>query len=314
MRGCMSKFPRLPNELSSKEALALERQLKKKPNNVDARIDLLRYYLLRWSKKDRMARFEHIKWLVENAPTEYECGTPFAELFDEYSPQQFSMVREIWLSQIAANPENAQIYASAGQFVHWRDFHLGQELLKRAFELEANPFWAYSIVQFDWHEVMSDRPKLYKNNYAHDAIEYGERGLAADPSDYPSLKSMCLEHMAFSALYLGDTGTARSCAERHEKLKGRPQRWLQYSAAIYGLADLQEGKIESATKHLLFVEEGHYPRYSTLRLAQELLEIGQRDQVVEFLRKSQRFSDLREAAKWIREIQKGKTPNMEIYG
>ena len=91
------------------EARALEDTVKRKPDDVESRVKLLRHYTaMRDRPGARQARQAHVIWLVENQP-----GNPAARVYALLSPRQdgdaYSRVKALWEKQVAAHPEDRAI-------------------------------------------------------------------------------------------------------------------------------------------------------------------------------------------------------------
>ena len=111
--------------LSPKEAAKLEERVRKKPEDEEARVQLLSYYATPPAGLDlaavKPARAKHIFWLVENDPKDgmglFQVGTGVYRLNcqgdDLADPEAARHVGEMWLEQIKRNTGDAAIRRSA---------------------------------------------------------------------------------------------------------------------------------------------------------------------------------------------------------
>jgi hypothetical protein len=111
--------------LSAEDAKKLEERVKKKPNDEEARIQLLSYYAAPPTGADlstvKAARARHILWLIENDPKDglglFQIVTGVYRLHcegdDLADPDAFRRSRELWLEQIKKHPGNAEIRRAA---------------------------------------------------------------------------------------------------------------------------------------------------------------------------------------------------------
>ena len=111
--------------LSPKDAEKLEEQLKKKPKDEEAPIQLLSYYATPPAGADlaivKTARAKHISWVIENDPKTglglfaiatgvYRLHCQGDELAD---PEAFRRAEEMWLERVKRNSGDSGIRASA---------------------------------------------------------------------------------------------------------------------------------------------------------------------------------------------------------
>ena len=111
--------------LSEKDAEKLEEIVKTKPDDEEARIQLLSYYAAPPTGADlsivKAARARHILWLIENDPKDglglFQVATGVYRVHcqgdDLADPDVFKRVAEMWLEQIKKNPEDGQIRRKA---------------------------------------------------------------------------------------------------------------------------------------------------------------------------------------------------------
>ena len=131
-----------------------------------------------------------------------------------------------------------------------------------------------------------------------------------------------LTELARSALYLGFTNDARGYAQRLLTMSPQFQEDWNYGNAIHdgnevlGRIALQEERLEDAKRFL--IEAGKSPGSPQLDsfgpdmgLAQALLERGERETVLEYLKLCRRFWKVGRLDQWSEAIKAGKTPDLQ---
>jgi len=113
------------SSLSAEDVEKLETRVTQKPDDEDARIQLLPYYVVPRSTADlpsvTAARARHILWLIEHDPKGglglFKAETGVYRLHCQgdnlADPETFRRASELWLEQIKKNPGNAEIRRAA---------------------------------------------------------------------------------------------------------------------------------------------------------------------------------------------------------
>jgi TonB family protein len=111
--------------LSAEEAERIEKRVTKKPDDAEARIQLLSYYASPRPGADlalvKAARARHILWLIGHDPKNglglFKVSTGVYRLHcqgdDLAEPETFKLAEQAWLEQLRANPESAEIRQAA---------------------------------------------------------------------------------------------------------------------------------------------------------------------------------------------------------
>ena len=115
-------------ELDAAGAAQIRQNLAADPKNINARATLLAYYATAMSANSeelRKGRLEQIVWLVQNAPESALWASPLVQINALGGPLQDSVgyaeVRDLWLQQVASNPENSNILGRAANFLKIAD-------------------------------------------------------------------------------------------------------------------------------------------------------------------------------------------------
>ena len=125
-------------ELGAAVASELQQSLAADPKNLKARATLLAYYAATSNipvDELRKARLEQIAWLVKNAPESGLSENPLARINAQGDPLQdppgYLQIRDLWLEQASANPDNANIVEHAADFLKVADPERAIELRLR---------------------------------------------------------------------------------------------------------------------------------------------------------------------------------------
>jgi len=308
--------------LSKEDVQKLERHLEAHPNDIEARIKLLGYYFYQHPTTPDIskARWRHIAWIIENAPDSEVGRTPYVTLNRVLDGRLYNDARNMWLKQVAAHKQNAAVHANAANFLQLFDPKLAEVLLKKARALEPNnPEWSQQLADLYSLQMISaarEKRKVLGAQWMKELEKTLQNTYDADEQWYITCE------LASATLEAGDLEKARTYAvEMLVKADEHKESW-NYGNAIHkgnlilGIIELRSGNIEKAKHYLL--EAGKTPGSPQLnsfgpnmRLAQELLEKGERDVVVEYLHLCAKFwkSGQDRLKRWEEEIKAGRIPD-----
>jgi hypothetical protein len=308
--------------MTADEAERLEARLTGDPDDLAARGLLLGYYGRRQFdfEAERPARRRHALWVITNAPASDLAGNPLCEFHSCIDGDGYAEAKGLWLRHTAGSSD-AAVLGNAASFFTISDVGLCEGLLRRCQELEpGEPYWPEMLAQLhSLHAQAAGTDEVVRQAGAKALTEL-ERAwaLTADEEDRFGL----LKELAKSAFKAGEYPKARCHAEQMVAGAGRPEFARHAGAAIHhgnvvlGLLALREGDVEGAARHL--VEAGKTPGSAPLRsfgpnmlLAKELLEAGQRDAVLEYLRLCSAFWQTADQRidQWIYTVEQGGTPD-----
>jgi hypothetical protein len=316
-------------QLSEEAAQELEHQLSGKPDDLSARTQLLGYYFMRQfqSDSDRHAYQNHVLWLIAHHPQLDVLGSPFAFLLRVLNGDVIEEAKRLWMQQVYAHPKNARVLGSAAAFLLRNDRQDGaivQHLFETAQSVEPDePEWSQKLGEL-YHSQIGERAGNERRDTARRSLAQYERAYGLTEAE--DRKLLLLEAMSETALEAGALDKARRYATMQLEgaplhQRGTPQAWnygnlLHHGNLTLGRVALREGDIESAKTHLL--EAGQTPGSPQLnsygpdmRLARELLQKGERQSVIEFMRLcaafwDSRFSRLKE---WIALVEQDEIPD-----
>lgn len=307
------------NDLSAEEAQALETSLVNNPDDVAARIKLLGYYFMRHrtSPQEAEKRRVHVLWLIENKPAAEITGSPHARIDSFSDPEGYIQARDLW-GQQADDSDDPDILGSAASFFTLSDPDRAISYLVRAKELDPN--------NPDWPRELAAQYGLAMMHLADkQLVEAAKKALAEYQLAYKLAgeidSSYLLNDMAKTALDAEEFALAKQYATTLLEQANDPGDWNYGNAvhdgnAILGRIALHNQDVESAKAYLL--KAGQTPGSPQLdsfgpnmTLAEELLESGESETVIEYLKLCQNFWEMDEGQldNWIVLIEAGRIPN-----
>jgi hypothetical protein len=324
--------------ISSLEAQGLEQQLEKDPENLAARAKLVGYYSEQCVNAlgdcigdnsepcqhipDACNRqLQHVAWIVEHHPeAEFHGYAGLGPFGPDPILDRSGTLSQLWARQAAANTGNATILGNAGRYCSSTDPAKAVDLLQRAELLEPeNPDWPWALGKA-WYALAteSDHPDSQK---AQAALAAFERALQK--------RSGYIRFLA-----LADTAEAALIAGEHEKARNYAYELLDIALAkisgdcygdaahtgnlILGHLALARDDLDGADRYLL--KAGRTPGSPVLevfgpdlRLAEALLQKGQKDAVLRYLKLCGAFWTMGRPKlnAWIAAIETGDIPNFD---
>jgi hypothetical protein len=252
-------------------------------------------------------RIDHIKWIVTHYPECYALETQECLLSIDEDPVAFSAIRSLWEEWLRQKPHDTRVLGNAANFLGAADFQFAESLYRRAKLLEpTNPGWPKALAR---HYSKYQQFALAQSEYQDALLK------AIDSLDRLDI----LPNLAESALGANDLRVAESAAAELALLGREPQfrldssEILHQSLLLLGRCALSAGGVETAKSYLLQAAENVCASASriNLRLAKELLEGGQTNVVVDYLRRTAACwtSNSNDVDEWIRAIESGLIPD-----
>lgn len=278
------------SELNSEQAASLEEKLTFDPNDVTSRTLLLGYYDgIRSIHEDsaKVAIRRHVLWLIRNSPESEVLVHPEAGIDHFRDPEGFFQAEKAWMDQVESQPENTMVLENAEQFFMHGDRRTSIKFLKHAQSLDpSNPKWprelarSYGVLANLGSGAMDQEISEKQLEQLEIAYELsGESG-----------RDLLLEDLAKAAFAADQLDKARQFAElmlQNTKAGRNYGDRVHQGHLVMGRIALREGKIEEAKSRL--IAAGMTPGSPVLRsfgpnmmLAKALLEIGEREIVLEF--------------------------------
>jgi len=312
------------DELSPKEAAKLEDAVSRDPGDLENRARLLGYYSHHmFDSEDARAAYErHAFWVVENEPESPLAGTVAMTGLCALGNETAEKATQLWRKQVDASPGSISVLGNAANLLPHTDEQLGLEYLRKGQELEPDhPRWHERLGPHLFLSGIREVPATERRKRAGMALEEYEK--AARLTEDPEGRQLILEYQAKTAYESGNLEKAEWYARkllasaRHltAPLRGNA---IHHGNMILGRLALQQGDVEKAkerlmaagSKHATLQREAFGPN---LALAKELLESGERETVLRFLKLwegawAKQTGDL---AKWTQEIEDGEIPDFE---
>lgn len=331
-----SKFLR-GQQLSPEAAAALEKQLAVRPNDYAAHLILLGYFLqtafykgLLTKTAARAAYRQQVFWLIRNHPESLLFSREILDVPRHNAPAAFAGDEALWQAQFAKHPSSAVILGNAAEYYLLSDNELAEKYLLRAQTLEPkNPEWHSKLAEL--YRLNGPHPSaaLIQKSAKKALVEYEAAAALAPNKTSQHSTSADLAKTAFDA---GEYDKARQYAnallKRGEQIaaagKANPAEpayiFQENSDAVHeanmvlGRLALHDGDLAGAEAHLLAM--GRVSGSSTLnsfgpnmKLAQELLERGDRAPVLAYFDECAKFWHDKQLGQWRSEVEQGKTPD-----
>ena len=284
-------------ELSSEQIVSLEEKLAFDPNDVTSRTMLLGYYDGIRSIHDDSAKTairRHVLWLIRNSPESEVLVHPEASIDHIRDPEGYSQAKKAWMDQVENQPENVMVLGNAEQFFLHGDRRTSIEFLKQAQSLDpSNPKWpkelgrTYGLLAHLGSGAMDQEiseKQLEQLEIAYELSGESERDLLLAQLAKAAFAADKLDKARqFAELMMQNTKAGRNYGDR-----------VHQGNLMMGRIALREGKIEEAKSRL--IAAGMTRGSPVLRsfgpnmmLARALLEIGEREIVLEYFELCSQF-------------------------
>lgn len=289
----------------------LEADLKKTPDKIDDRLLLIGYYS--WNGHEGLDKLKlrwHVLWMVQNHPEHPATAEPtLRDLADDRDGN--NQILDLWQRNLESRGNDLAVIKNAEKFFFSKDPAVADLLIHRIAERDpSNAQWPAELAQL---YRMFGIPGENIEDHGARALEEYNRVLALTQN--PAARRTLSGDMADAAFKIGDLPGAAELARVYLKSSDRPA--VQRANTILGRVALRENDIPSAKRYLL--DSAADPGASRdiglsgpiLVLAKELIERGERDAVLEYLKDCLTLWPRGEPILriWIAQIQEGKTPN-----
>jgi hypothetical protein len=320
---------RVTHQLTADDVRKLEESLVTNPDNLNAREQLLRYYFrtgLRSSTAElEQKREQQILWLIEHHPETGLAGSPEAQITlggRSGSTEGYQRCKQLWLEQVDKHPNNQRILTNAAQFLLFFDEKIAQELLERSLALDpADERTSSTLALVYDSERRWATSSEQKASLAQKAFSIREQALEKTTGKE---RFYMLGHLATAAFKAGETAKAEEYAlELLQDAATFKNDWNYGNAIldgniVLGRIALQHHDVASAKQYLLSAgETPGSPQLDSfgpdMTLAKELLETGEREVVVSYLRSCAKFwkTGQRQLQSWIAKVKDGGIPDFE---
>ena len=305
------------DKLDDEQAAELEAKLVRAPDDIFSRTRLVRHYARTRLDGSARAHGKHVVWLIENAPYAYELRSSGRYRIDHRSAgEAYNAGFEAWRRHVEREPHNPVFLARYARFVEWKEPSLAIELLERAHRLDArNPWLAQELGTLYLRGAMRPDEKAYDAQAAAKAL--GQFDRAYELADNDALRNGVLQRRAWAAFAARRYDFAKQHAQA--MLDANPPQdpdgdLLHWGNTILGRVALIEGDVARAKEHLL--ESGNVPTSPVLgsfgpsmTLASEVLALGHREVVLDYLELCAVFWESEELNAWRVALDTGQTPD-----
>jgi tetratricopeptide (TPR) repeat protein len=324
--------PRHPlRALSAEQAQKLETRLKSNPDDLDARVNLMSYYVLSNahthvagqtpSRESMDALRGHVLWFIEHHPDDEEAADlmPMALRIDD--PAGHAQARAQWQVQVDKQRDNAHVLTNAAYFSAIDDHRLSTELLERALDLSPEYARAANLLaqQYELQARIGRKHKEDKQQIEKRAFALRERASAALNSEE---RFYSLQDLARTAFEAGEFVKAQLYAQELVDSAARYSgNWNYGNAAhhgniVLGRIALQDGDVQRARQHLLAAATmSGSPQLNSfgpnMTLAKELLGRGERQIVLKYFEMCAKFwvSGSSKLEEWAATVKGGGLPD-----
>jgi tetratricopeptide (TPR) repeat protein len=307
--------------LDNDQVAKLEKQLAENPNDLKIRIQLLNHYARKHTPSARQASLDHIAWLVANKPQVRFLGTPVCRFDRSTDPEAYEQLRDLWLQQVKAHPEDAAVIGNAARFMLRSDQQVAEDLLNMCRVVD--PKNAQCVKLLRTINAFNKAREERESEAADPAVEaFEDLKRTYDLTAEKTQKELLLAELAKAAFAAGAYDEAGAYAHQaleavddlsRDNVQGEA---LHHGHVILGRLDMMNGQITSAKEHLL--EAGKTPGSPALdsfgpnmTLAKELLEAGETDVVLEYFRLCAQFwkHGEKRLAEWTEAVKQGSMPD-----
>jgi len=333
--------------LTAEQAEALEKRLDADAHDMQARSQLVVYHHTKsyFDHVSREAHTRHVLWLIENAPGADILADPLATIDPFNNAEGYLEGKRAWMNRLEESPMNVTFHGNAASFFsYFQDRELVVETLQTVQSLDPdNSKWPRRLGDLylrdasfgDFAEglelpdgvdvegldlpnglagLLNPKP-LEAAASAVMALEQFQRAYELADSDIE--RTSLLEELAMAAFRAEHYDDARAHAT--SVLQSKPRRFSDGSRAhkaniILGRLALIEDDVALASYHLLEAGkvEGSAPLGSfgpNMRLAAELLELGEKDVVLEYFELCSKFWPSEKLADGAALVKAGRMPD-----
>ena len=241
------------------------------------------------------ARVEHLLWFIQHAP-QNEYSGPGASVESYLDAENYVKIKHEWMRQVQAHPNNASVLVNAARFIDLTEQDAALALGSKAHAADPKNMLATEYLARLYERKMHyDKPEM-RPQMAQQALALREEALEAmAPEQKAGLRlNDAQQALATDAFEAGDNAKAQHYAEellqRASVQSEKP--WhddgaIHHANVILGRIALRSGNTEEAKNRLLAAGKiSGSPSLVTfgpnMMLAQELLEKGQQDVVLQY--------------------------------
>jgi hypothetical protein len=305
-------------KMSGWSAKRLEVYLEENPDDHYARARLLAYYEMRglFSKRKRQAKARHVLRLIRHQPESELAGNVECHLSSHTERESYDEARQLWLEQVERFPSNPMVLYNAAQFFQIEDRPQAESLFQRLLDLKPDAAsWRERVALYYEHMAKwPDEDEKTASHYRQQAFLHREEAYRLTDGEYERIRR--LSSLPSAAFEAGEIDKAEAYAHQLLNLEGttREIRYLKSDTAhtahtTLGRVALARGGVDGAKRWLMQSALSTDLRFvsnndSSIALAKEMLEHGERQAVLDYLQLCKRLGPGDQAEEWRREIQR----------
>jgi hypothetical protein len=240
----------------------------------------------------------------------------------------YERMRDAWTRQITAHPNDIEVQIAAAQWFAEHEADRALPILERVHAMtthDPRPAW---VIAHLWGRLAvptsRDHASPHELLAANKALSWFEKAL--DRESDPTMRGETMRRTCGAALRAQSFSRAKELADELMRLTGgapsNPEdfrsTWIAHLA--YGRIAMRDKDVDAARRHLVSATEAMRAsksriwRSPDLELADELLQLGERDVVLDFLRSVRTvFKDGAACARidlWSLDIENGERPRL----
>ena len=311
-------------QLTADDAEALEERLRGNPHDATARLQLIGYHSFRqWTDSTSVQRHgQLVLWMIRNDPRSPLLAMPYGHIDPLRASEMYERAKESWLEHLEREPDDAVLLGHAAAllgnptslFERVADRDLAVSLLERAQEADpGNAEWPFKLGHMHWLGGSRSMAGPDETTAAK-ALSHFERAYRLGGGAYGPLALISVMRAAFAAGRVADARAYAVEAMASEDPLHRDGDTRHRANILLGRIALAEGDLEEAGKYLLAAGQRQgSPSLSTfgpnMRLAQELLERGERDVVLAYFELCRAFWKEDRLDQWAALVRAGSMPD-----
>jgi hypothetical protein len=330
-----SKPTDLFKPLTPKQVLNNEAIVAKNPNDFETRKILINHYenLDKLTAKQKTTLTQHKLWFIKNRPEE-NISTGFFDFgrYYETDDPNYKILKDEWLKQVEIKKDNFAVLQNAYRFFRLSDKEIYEKILTETVAKFPDNYDALSdLFTHFYTKYQYENDETVRKTYLNKALEVGEKNLAIlkkeRSSTRDSKRADLLPQLAELDFEIGNYTKVNNYARELVLEFGDDETDFLYADATHlanywlGRVALKENKIKEAKDYLLISIKAPLRKksdlyfYPKLELADELLQLNEKDVVLEYLKLCEQLSlaDKTLIDKWLVDIKAGKKTELSWY-
>ena len=310
--------------VTPEQAQDLRNALKKCKADACARVRLIGFLFAKQHSLAQMERARHVRWLIRNRPDIDIHG--FGAIAKFMYPRAHRLVRDAWAYALKNDPADVDVITQYASFLSGDAGAVAIRLYQRAIALDARnqTQWLDRIGHVYQLRLIGAKTRAAKMAYASKSLVSYKKALAST-SDSLARFGLTISIVATAAVEAGDLMTAGKAAKSLLRRALQHKNSYQYGNGIHcghvvlGKIAFAQNRLKTAVSQLMAA--GRTPGSPQLNsfgpdfsLAQSLLAIGLRAEVLQYIRMVQRFWRNHDDVidRWVSKIESRSNPDFRI--